>query len=362
MKIFISGYYGFGNVGDEAVLQVIVQGVRKRDPNIEISVLSAFPSLTRETYHVNAIFRYCWPKIIKALWSSDVFVSGGGTLFQNSTSNRSLFYYLGLVLLAMLMRKKTVVFAQGFGPLKGIFSRAFLRFVLSRVNLITLRDQDSFEQVKKMGIRNQSLYVTADPTAILKIPSGDEGKRVLKLEGIAKTDRPLLGIAVRSLPKAKKELFAALAKTVDWLSKEYNYLPVFILFQAPRDMGGASKISELMQEKSNLIFRVCKPNEMLGLVSQLDLLIGMRLHSLIFAAMNCIPMLGLSYDPKVKAFMKTIEQPCINLDEDFTFEKLKNQLIKVVADKDKIKSSLEVKNIKLKKDAELNFKLLYENC
>lgn len=362
MKVLISGYYGFGNVGDEAVLQAIIQGLLNHDSNIEITVLSASPSLTKDFYKINSIYSYDWLKIFAKMLKVDVFISGGGTLFQNVTSNRSFLYYLGLVMLARLMGKRVVIFAQGFGPLNGKFNRGLARLVLNRVKLITLRDKDSYHEIQKLGIKKPAIHVTGDPSAILKNSSAEEGIKILSLEGVRKTDRPLLGVSVRSVPKREEEkLYESLAKTIDWLSKEYHYTPVFILFQCPEDMQETSRVISFMHESSNVIFRICHPDEMLALISQFDLLIGMRLHSLIFATMNCVPMLGLSYDPKVEAFMRSIEQPCLKIDQDLDFQNIKDVLEKILIKKEKTKASLERKREKLYEQAALNFDLFFSS-
>jgi polysaccharide pyruvyl transferase CsaB len=358
MKVLLSGYYGFGNVGDEAVLQAILQGLRSRNRDIEITVLSAYPNLTREINQIDSIYRYDWPKIFSQMKDTDIFISGGGTLFQNVTSNRSFLYYIGLALLPKFLRKKVMIFAQGFGPLKGGFYRGLARFVLNRVDLVTLRDKESFNRIKELGVKNQKIHVTADPTAILDPPSPEEGKKILNLEGITRTDRPLLGIAVRSVPKKKEtNIYETLASGIDWLSKTYNYSPVFILFQSAEDMNETSKVIGFMKENSNIIFRICRPREMLSLISQFDLLIGMRLHSLIFAAMNKVPMLGISYDPKVEAFMKEIEQPYLKIDGNLDFQSLKEALEKILRNKEKIKIDLEAKRKRIRDQANLNFEL-----
>ena len=108
MKVLLSGYYGFGNVGDESVLQAIIQGLRDGNPDIKITVLSATPKITKELNGVNAIHRNNWLKIITRMLKTNVFISGGGTLFQNVTSTRSLYYYLSLILLAKIFFKKVM--------------------------------------------------------------------------------------------------------------------------------------------------------------------------------------------------------------------------------------------------------------
>ena len=355
MRVLISGYYGFGNVGDEAVLQSMVQGLRRVDPSIEITVLSVVPQLTKELNQVNAIHRFDWKKIFFTMLRTDVFVSGGGTLLQNATSTRSFLYYIGLILLAKFMRKRVVIFAQGFGPLKGIFSRTLARMVLNRVDLITLRDRVSYREIARLGVRKPKIYVTADPSLILKTPPVKEGQKVLGLEGV-RSGRPLLGIAVRDVPRNKEEkIYKSLAQVIDWLAQEHKYSPVFVLFQCPQDMQETSKVINHMQEKSSVIFRMCRPEEMLALISNFDLLIGMRLHSLIFAAMNQVPMLGIAYDPKVRSFMKKIEQRCLSLNEGSDHRHLKVILEKIHKNKREIASLLRAKKKGIFDQASLNF-------
>jgi polysaccharide pyruvyl transferase CsaB len=358
MKILISGYYGFGNTGDEAILQSIVEGVRERAPGAEITVLSSSPKLTAEFYKVNSIYRYSWPAIFRSLRRTDVFVSGGGTLFQNATSCRSFFYYLGLVMLAKLLLRKVMIFAQGFGPLQGWLCRALARFVLNRVDVISLRDQDAYDQMRQLGIRSPKMAVTADPTLILKIPAIDEGEKLLSLEGIKKKGRPLLGISIRSFKKGDEdEFYEGMIKAVDWLCQAHHFIPVFILFQCPQDMHNSSKIIHRVKEKTHLIFRICRPNEMLSLFSQFDLFIGLRLHALIFSLMNNVPMLGISYDPKVESFMKTVEQPYVALDK---LNRMPEILNNIILNKENIKKRIEKKKTLLREKAKQNFDLLWK--
>ena len=362
MQVVLSGYYGFGNVGDEAILKSIVQGLRERDPGIEILVLSAFPKITREQYQVHAVHRYSWFEVLGAVLKGDIFVSGGGTLFQNATSRRSFIYYIGLVLLAKLLRKRVMIFAQGFGPLRGRLFQGLAKLVLNRVDLITLRDKGAYEEVKRIGIKRPPVYVTGDSTAILKIPAEGDGKKILSLEGIKKGSRPLAGIALRSLPgKKAARLYETLAGLIDWIAEKHGFLPVFVLFQCAEDMQEASKVIGLMKHNSSVIFRVCTPDEMLSIISQFDFLIGMRLHSLIFAAMGAVPMLGLSYDPKVEAFMRSIGQPCLKLDPAVSFEDMKDTLEPVLCDLKKVKAGLAAKAQELRRQAEMNFDLFFEH-
>ncbi len=342
MKVLLSGYYGFGNIGDEAVLQAIVEGLRARDPGVEITVLSASPEQTARLYNVNALNRCSFLKIFLGLLKCDVFVSGGGSLFQNKTSNRSFLYYIGLVWLAKALRKKAVIFAQGFGPLNGRINQYLAGSILNRVDLITLRDGDSLKKVKALGITKPAVKLSADPSFCLTFPA-------------LKNTRPVLGIALRELPE--KDDYRALAGIIDWLVETYKCSPLFLCFYPLKDRNAALSLAKEMEGKLEIIDKISTPREMLSAMSKLDLLIGMRLHSLIFATMCNVPMLGLSYDPKVKAFMKGIGQPCVRVDQGLDFEKLRGTLEKIMEDREKIKASLRARKNELCERAAVSFEL-----
>jgi len=131
MKVVISGYYGFGNVGDEAVLEALVSGLKKWFPACEITVLSALPQNPSTQNNTRTIYRYDLIEIFRAIQRSDLLISGGGTLLQDVTSRRSLWYYLGIILLAKCLNKKVVILAQGFGPIRRKINQWLVRMVLN---------------------------------------------------------------------------------------------------------------------------------------------------------------------------------------------------------------------------------------
>ena len=117
MKVLISGYYGFYNIGDEAILKSIIEALRNEDPNIDIVVLSNDVEYTKNTYKVNAINRWKLNDIYKELLKCDGFISGGGSLFQDVTSSRSILYYTSIIWLAKFAKKPIFIYAQGIGPI-----------------------------------------------------------------------------------------------------------------------------------------------------------------------------------------------------------------------------------------------------
>jgi len=338
MKILISGYYGFGNAGDEAVLKVLLAGFQAHT----VTVISASD-------------RNNWLWIIKAIKNCDVFISGGGTLFQNATSNRSLFYYLFLVKLAWLCRKKIVVFGQGFGPVKGFFPRFCTRILLNKAHLIMLRDRVSFNEVYKLGVKKPALCLTADPTGVLHVPKPRVGHEILMSEKI-KVHGSLVGLVLRKLPLDKARL---MADVISWLRGKHGFTPVFIPFQPAHDLEFCAEVMHMAGISSKLILRHSNPEELLAVFSQLDLVIGMRLHSLIFSLLNKVPMLGLSYDPKVAAFMDWLNQPFIDI-RALDLKEVQLRIEEILANKHLIRRQLEELAPLFQRKAALNFDLFFE--
>ncbi|MBU0501898.1 MAG: polysaccharide pyruvyl transferase family protein, partial [Candidatus Margulisbacteria bacterium] len=240
MRVVISGYYGLDNIGDEAVLEAIVKGLRKHNPKIKITVLSATPATTEGALNLKAISRFAFLEIIRELKKADTFISGGGTLLQNSTSTKSFWYYLGLVWLAKFLKKKVMIFAQGFGPLTGQFNLALAKKVLNRVDVITLRDPESFDKVKKLGIDQPRVELTADPTFIF--------------EPIAPPNyKPLVGISIRDFKGKTDQFYQDFAAFIDWLAQEFNFEPVFLLFQPQHDQAIIENITLHLKTKYEVL-------------------------------------------------------------------------------------------------------------
>lgn len=347
MEVLISGYYGFKNTGDEAILEALLSGLRKQAPGLSLKVMSADPVWTSRVYNVSAVQRLD----LKALVNCDIFISGGGGLLQDKTSLHSFYYYLGLILLAKLLGKRVYVFAQGIGPVRFRLNRLFLKLVFRFVDLITVRDQGSFNFIKSLKVKNPKVLETADPTLLL---SPEDGQRTLELEGIKGIKRRIVGVSMREGAGKKVSI---LAEFLDWLSKEKGYYVVFVPFEYPRDVEISNQVMRLMGEESSLIFRELKPREVLGVISKMDLFVGMRLHSLIFSLINKVPALGLAYDPKVPAFMEEVGFPWLPL-EELELKGLKAAFLELEEAQEKIKTRLDLERRKMGSRAFLNFGMI----
>ena len=114
-KILISGYYGFDNSGDDAILKAIVKDLKENNSSIEITAFSNNPTFTEKIYDINAVNRFGIRDVFRAIKNCDLFISGGGSLLQDVTSTRSLLYYIALMKIAKLFNKPVMVYALFIG-------------------------------------------------------------------------------------------------------------------------------------------------------------------------------------------------------------------------------------------------------
>jgi len=299
--ILLSGYYGFNNIGDEAVLGGILAGLRTELPDATPIVLSADPATTRALHDVSAIPRMRLSTIRAALRKTDLFVSGGGSLLQDVTSFRSPLYYLGLLWLAQRAGVPTAVIAQGMGPLGHPLNRRFARRILDRTRAITVRDDASANFLAELGVSEVPCTVTADPSFLLE-PATSE-RLESWWDAHIPANRPIVGVALRRWPLANPaERYTAIADAVAALAEATGALLLFLPMQYNTDLSIAEEIAGWTPAENVVLNLALSPREMLEVVGRCQFILAMRLHTLIFAVQRGTPALGLAYDPKVLDF------------------------------------------------------------
>ncbi|HVF10586.1 MAG TPA: polysaccharide pyruvyl transferase family protein, partial [Abditibacteriaceae bacterium] len=178
MKFLLSGYYGFANAGDEAVLAAILDALDARVPRaVEFVVTSGDPAQTTAMHNSDARRITAVPRghprlLVQAMRACDVFISGGGSLLQDVTSLRNVVYYTALIRFAQLARKPVMIYAHGIGPLQKPLSQKLARIAIQRARVVTVRDEDSRALLRRIGVRRE-IEVTADPVWALE-PDGDQ--------------------------------------------------------------------------------------------------------------------------------------------------------------------------------------------
>ncbi len=376
LRVAVSGYYGFNNTGDEAILLAMVSTLRALAQNVEITVFSRSPRETGRTYGVNAVNRWNPFAVAWALLRSDLLLSGGGGLLQDVTGVRSIIYYLAVVTLARLLGKPVVYYAQGVGPVRSRIGRWLTRIVSNRVDLITVRDQASKEDLAAMGVTRPPLVVTADPVLALspqQIAPGSGEALLARLRSrpgdrqsggdweqpAAEADPPeqkegeaakrTLGIVLRDW-QDHYDFKRIVAVVADRLVRE-GWEVILVPFHYPVDLQVCQEVSWLMQEP-NLLVRERLPVETLfSLMGRLDLVLGMRLHSLVMACVMRTPCVGISYDPKVERFLETCGQPVAGRVENLDAERLYRELVGAWERRQEIVSRLDQVLVGLRQQA-----------
>ena len=307
LDILVSGYYGFNNLGDEAILLSLRQRLRELDPDASITVLSKNPAQTQHRYGVHAVYRFSLPQVRRAVKRCDLLLSGGGSLLQDRTSTRSLIYYLAIIRLAKRYWKKVMLYANGIGPVTQPSNRRMMRRVLDLADVITLRDEDSREELLSMGVSRPPMTVTSDPVFTISGVPRDDALSALKQAGIP-TDRPILGISVRQA-FGMQERMADFARFFDQAARKFQCTPVFLIMQIPNDREISRQFQQMMEEPSYLFASPYDPETMMGVIGCMECVLSTRLHTLIFAAKRRVPLLGFVYDPKVESYLKLLGMP-----------------------------------------------------
>ncbi|MEK6646167.1 MAG: polysaccharide pyruvyl transferase CsaB [Candidatus Firestonebacteria bacterium] len=340
MKILISGYYGFKNAGDELILEALLGRFKKiLSEKEEIVILSNIPSVTSKLYGVKSINRKNFWLIIKELLNTNLFITGGGGLFQDVTSIKSLMYYLFLIFIAQILNVKTMLYACGIGPINTKIGKFWTRLILKKVDYITLRDNFSYEVLKSIGIYREDIVICADPVVTLNEGNKSAGEILLK-KIFKNTNVPILGIAPRAC-STSIDFCKVIAEFSDKLIEANNWNVIFIPFDLQNDITVIKNITSKMKKK-HFVLDNYTLSELVDVVSALDILLGMRLHSLILACANKIPAIGINYDPKVKNFQQLIDMPCFEIPE-LSVEQLFDKTIKTYEQRDKYSKILGLK-------------------
>ncbi len=354
-RFLISGYYGFGNLGDEALLDVIVGRLKARYPGGTIDVLSGDPAGTAARLGVTATPRADIGAVGRAIDRADVVLSGGGGLLQNVTSLRSLLYYAGIIRRATRAGKRTMIFAQSVGPLD-LIGRAAVRVCCGGVAAATVRDERSRVLLASL-VPGVEVERTADPVFALDPPAEPLD---LRAEGLAGPG-PLAIVSVRRW-QHKESTVASVAAIVDRLAEEHGVQVAFLPLGGPPDADVSTSIIRRAKSTPVLLpeYSLAQAAQVIGRAS---LVIGMRLHALIIAARLGIPFAAIPYDPKVTALLSDLAYPLAPL---FTpGEKIATSALLLRADdawlrREELAAHLRAVMPEMQRRAERNFDVLDE--
>lgn len=334
MRLVLSGYYGFRNSGDEAVLLSILSALEQagREQGVAVTpvVLSGDPEWTSRQYGVEAVPRMKLGAVRAALRASDGLISGGGSLLQDATGMGSIPYYLGIMALARWCGKPVFVYAQGIGPVNRAIFRGPIARAFRKAAYVSVRDEESAALLQRFGVPAAKIDVVPDPVMGLPLPmsgaaEGAPERPAPEQAGLgvdsetdqrgsdrASDDMPLIGVSVRFWRSDRADL-DRVAEALNALAARRKVRLRFL----PLYRGADEEASRYVMERlgsgvaAELAPAHDEPQEMLREVGRCKLLLGMRLHSLIYAANREVPLVGLSYDPKIDHFLARLGEQAI---------------------------------------------------
>jgi polysaccharide pyruvyl transferase CsaB len=299
----ICGAYGMDNAGDDAILEAILIEIRQEDADIPVRILSRSPMETRLACREHAFHSFNFLAFARAVRKSRVYLSGGGNLVQDVTSRRSLWFYLFTIWLAKKRGCRVLMYGCGVGPVSKPFNRRLTAKILSRhVETITLREVASQAELDLLGVKGPNILLSADPALILRSESGDKVDSVLLKQGVPPGGR-YIGFALRDWPGFEDRL-PVIAEAVEYAYKTYGLTAVFIPVARRQDVRIGEKAAALVNCPCHVLKETGTARLTIGLLSRMRMVVAMRLHALIFAAGQGLPMVALPYNDKVNAFME----------------------------------------------------------
>ncbi|WP_170270160.1 polysaccharide pyruvyl transferase CsaB [Heliorestis acidaminivorans] len=316
--VVLSGYYGYDNAGDEALLKAMITALRRLRPNLKIIVLSGQPAVTRRDHGVEAVHRYNPLAVLKVLLEADLVISGGGSLLQDVTGPMTIPYYLLVVYLAHLLGRKVMFYAQGIGPVNGQLGQNLIRHVANHVDLITLRDKASAQRLREMGVHKPPIHVTVDPVFALVELDKQEPQGLNNC--CPKHHDNLIGQNKENATSTLEAVFCLRRWDGMGIEKASFELAQHLLKQGwtitflPMHAGEDVELGQEMERKLNhprakALSRDLHFEQAMTIIGRSSLLVGVRLHALIFATLRGVPVIGISYDPKVTEFLEDSGRP-----------------------------------------------------
>ncbi|MFQ6127710.1 MAG: polysaccharide pyruvyl transferase family protein [Thermoplasmata archaeon] len=315
MRISILGYYGVPNTGDEAILAGILQKLRAKFPGASIRVSARDQFYVRRMHAVDTYpLERKIPAFLAVMSQSDLLLVGGGGLLFDMPF-QVLPFWLGRIVMARCIGTPPILYSVGVGPITKRRSRLYLRSGLRFARIISVRDKSSANLLKECGIRGDILLLP-DPALLLLPASQARAKEILREEGIPDDGCLKVGISLRywqAFDRSEQLRFLSeVAKAMDKLAKRYDVSFILMPFQYPPALGDVGLMVELASScgcKGNIhiVRGQYAPEEVKALLGQMDLTLGMRLHSLIFSLTMAVPCVALSYTNKVASFMESFE-------------------------------------------------------
>ena len=303
VKVCISGYYGFKNFGDEAILKVLTEHLKDAD----VTVFSSDSQFTSDTYGVKSVKTFDLKNVVKTIQNTDILISGGGSLLQDVTSLKSLIYYSLIIALGLLFNKKVIIFAQGIGPINNKFAQIVVKNLLKQCSLVTVRDENSLKLLENWDI---DAKLVCDPIYSLDVPCQEKTNAI--------------GIQIRDFKTMNYNLLQKLAMLVSTKFSDKK-VEIFSLQEA-QDLELCRKFEKILLSVNPEIKTEIVTDNIIERISKLEYLIAMRFHAILVALKSGVKTCAINYDIKVEKLAQDADLPLISMDAHENLEIIYNKL------------------------------------
>lgn len=417
VKVFIFTNPGFENKGDAAILIGTFKSLKSSLKEIQITLFSSDPEFDSKRcdfdlfvlksskflgryeklffipQHILAsivyrVFGLRLKWILKRdLWEAfrqaDIVLVGLNDCFTLTYGVQPFLFNCYGIFFAWLLGKARILYGGAIGEFHKTAWKPLAKFVLSKLHLITLREEISYNNLKLLNVNNVPSYVTADLGFLIDTAPEKRIKDIMAASGVRGSGNPLVGVSVSrrishwAFPfitdseEKYRKFISVMAKVIDYLieSKSANilFVPHSIAsgFNLDReDRIAAQDVYQLLKRKENakVIDIECSPEELKGIIGKCALFVGARTHAVINALSMCVPSVALSYTHKTEGIVgKMLGQEKWVYDiKQLDLDSLVFKIDKAWAARAEIKRDLQSRIEKVKEQAWLNGKLVKE--
>ncbi|MCL1878504.1 MAG: polysaccharide pyruvyl transferase CsaB, partial [Defluviitaleaceae bacterium] len=337
--IMLTGYYGSANSGDDAILDTIVKSLRREREGLSILALSKNPQETMSDYGVFAIHRLNFFRVLKYMKRTRLIVYGGGSLMQDITSTRSLVYYTFLVHLAKSVGLRVMLYGNGIGPIIKPRNEKKVRRALNICDYISLRDPESLNYIKKIGVENPNVAVSIDPVFSLEHEN---------VEAPDVCNGRYFAVSLRPWQHNEPAFVEKIADAINHAAQKYELTPLLIPMQ-PKDVTILKETARRLDCRHEILTKVYDYKTIMAIVARAEFAVCMRLHALIYAAGAGVPIIGLVYDPKVASFIAYMNEDTAVDTSNLDLPALKSMMDRIMQDPAAAKEKIARERERLKK-------------
>ncbi|MEY4547849.1 MAG: hypothetical protein RL685_4044, partial [Pseudomonadota bacterium] len=324
MQLCLFAFIGSDNLGDEAIFEVVYASLQSLRPE-RLTILSMNPARTRRiatAANVRVLHARSPLDTARAISSSDLLVVGGGGMFHDHSSIYNPLRYLSRVHAARLLGKPVFVYAVSAGPLNNQVNRFMAGHVLARAARITVRDSGSLREMVSLGVPVEKVCVTSDPVMnfqpgpLVTPPPGASWRNIVVclrhwfdiVNWLPVSVVNALHIRTGENTRNYERFVSGMARVLDVLLEDTDTSITCVPFWGERDTRVHDDVVRRMKSPGRCRVLRESPSaaEANALLGKADLVLGMRLHSLIFTVANARPFFAIDYSRKVGDFIEEV--------------------------------------------------------